>query len=577
MGYPHGVNLLSNTSVFALGVLLAPITWIFGPIATLNVAMTMSPILSALAMFMLLRRWVSWAPAAFFGGLLYGFSPFILTSLSNSWLTLGMGVVPPLVIICLDNLLLRQRGRPVVDGLLLGLLAVLQFFLSDEVLLITAIGVAIGVVLVGVCAAWRHPRALRLHLRYAMVGLASGVVTTVILLGYPAWYALAGPANLSGSIWGPHSIVSYSGNSWHNYLFPATIPPTASDLFHRFGGYQGPDLSPQFFGIGIVVVLIAGCIVWRRDRRLWLFGLLGLISVPLSIGLEDHRWTIWRLFVRLPLMENIEPYRFVLITYLTASIMLGLIVDHSYRSVNRQRRSPHAVEGGQRFRSVQGSPRWLGSAVGMTVAAIALVAPVAYLAQTVPMTTRSVELPTWFRTVAPHLGGRQVVLTFPDSDTLLSELTWQAVDGMSYSMVGLGGPGGATARAGREREGQAVISSVSSAYPNAPILTTGDIAEVRQALSGWGVTMVVLPDQPDLPVYERVPSVIATAALMTAATGHPPIQQADAWVWNQVNRGPAPSLPTGDRLSHCIEAGAPSGVSVVPFVAACVLVAPRTP
>ena len=65
----------------------------------------------------------------------------------------------------------------------------------------------------------------------------------------------------------------------------------------------------------------------------------------------------WRLFVRLPLMENIEPYRFVLITYLTASIMLGLIVDHSYRSVNRQRRSPHAVEGGQRFRSVQGSPR----------------------------------------------------------------------------------------------------------------------------------------------------------------------------------------------------------------------------
>ena len=92
---------------------------------TLNVAMTISPILSALAMFMLLRRWVSWAPAAFFGGLLYGFSPFILTSPPNSWLTLGMGVVPPLVIICLDNLLLRQRGRPVVDGLLLGLAQVL--------------------------------------------------------------------------------------------------------------------------------------------------------------------------------------------------------------------------------------------------------------------------------------------------------------------------------------------------------------------------------------------------------------------------------------------------------------------
>ena len=35
-------------------------------------------------MFVLLRRWVSWAPAAFFGGLVYGFSPFMVTELAST-------------------------------------------------------------------------------------------------------------------------------------------------------------------------------------------------------------------------------------------------------------------------------------------------------------------------------------------------------------------------------------------------------------------------------------------------------------------------------------------------------------
>ena len=93
--YPGGVNLLANTSVLAIGVVLAPITWLFGPIATLNVALTLAPAISALSMFVLLRRWVSWTPAAFIGGLFYGFSPFILVALSWAHLMLGMAAIPP--------------------------------------------------------------------------------------------------------------------------------------------------------------------------------------------------------------------------------------------------------------------------------------------------------------------------------------------------------------------------------------------------------------------------------------------------------------------------------------------------
>ena len=115
MHYPGGVNLLANTSVVAIGLLLAPVTWLFGPIATLNVALTLAPALSALSMYVLLRRWVAWAPAAFVGGLLYGFSPFILVTLTDAHLMLGMAVVPPLVVACLDELLFRQRRQAGTD------------------------------------------------------------------------------------------------------------------------------------------------------------------------------------------------------------------------------------------------------------------------------------------------------------------------------------------------------------------------------------------------------------------------------------------------------------------------------
>ena len=49
MFHPTGVNLLANTGEVGIGVVLAPVTWIFGPVATLNVALTLSPTLSALA------------------------------------------------------------------------------------------------------------------------------------------------------------------------------------------------------------------------------------------------------------------------------------------------------------------------------------------------------------------------------------------------------------------------------------------------------------------------------------------------------------------------------------------------
>jgi len=75
VNYPAGVNLAVNTSFPLLGLLATPIVLLAGPVAALNVLFVLSFCLSAFAMCMVLRRWVKWWPAAFVGGLVYGFSP----------------------------------------------------------------------------------------------------------------------------------------------------------------------------------------------------------------------------------------------------------------------------------------------------------------------------------------------------------------------------------------------------------------------------------------------------------------------------------------------------------------------
>lgn len=568
MNFPVGVNLLSNTSEVAIGVVLAPVTWLFGPVASLNVALTLAPVLSAISMFVLLQRWVSWNPAAFIGGLLYGFCPFILVSLDDAHLMLGMAFVPPLLIYCLDELLIRQRWRPVRTGILLALLTVVQFFIGTEVLVITLLLVVVGIAILVAYATLRRPAELRSHTRHALIGLAVWISAAAVVLIIPAWYALDGPAAFGKTIW-PGIIGGIDRNQRTQpnlFVFRKSSLDSAVAALHNytFGGYQGPALSSQYFGVPLVVILVAGVAIFRRDRRLWFFGGVGAISVLLSLGARTVVWLPWNSLQNLSLLENVAPYRFVLITYLCAAIMLALIVDHTYGFVSRRR--PSSIRAGG----------LLGAVAALVVAVIALIQPATYLALTVPMTTRSVDLPEWFKSVAPHLSSRQVLLVFPAPFTSFDNtMTWQAVDGMGYSMVGEGGPGGILIQAGNELPGATVIAQLSNPkFPAGP-LTTAQVSEVRRALHQWKVTTIVVPDQPGLPAYDQVKSVTAASALITAATGKLPVHQARAWVWRDLGGPYSSSIPSTPDLARCTQGLATRGTAAVQRATTCVLVSSR--
>ncbi len=558
MSHPGGVNLLANTSVLALGVVLAPVTWAFGPVSSLDVALTLAPALSALACFVLVRRWVAWAPAAFVAGLVYGFSPLVLVSLSDAHLMLGWAVVPPLVVACVDELLSGRR-RPAVVGVALGLLLVVQFFVGTEVLLLLGI-VAVPAALVLLGYGLAHRRVRSAVARRLAVGLGTAAATAGVLLAWPTWFALAGPAHTSGRVW-PTLELGTEGTTVRAFLWPTPVSAGFTLFTHRVGGYQGPTLSGQYVGLGMTAVAVFGLVAWRRDRRLLCFGALAVVSAVLSLGADRTLWLPWQVLAERPLLENIIPSRFVVVTYLALGVVLGIVVDHTRAAVRVRTRTA-------------GGPlrRWAPPVAGLAVAAVALGPVAAYLAPTVPMTTQPVRPPTWFTAVAPRLPAHRVLLVFPVPYQLIeSAMAWQAVVGFPYDMVGGGGPGGVIQRAGAEQAGADAIARASFSF-TAQVLRPGDVAATRRALTAWGVTGVVLPDEPGLAAYDRVTSVPYTAAFVTAVLGRAPARQAGSWVWTGVGAGmPVGPGPTPAALARCVAIGGTGVPAAVARVAACVL------
>ncbi len=537
--HPVGINLLSNTSVVAIGIVLAPVTWLFGPVASLNVALTLAPVLSALFTFVLIRRWVSWMPAAFVGGLFYGFSPFIIVNLTNAYLMSAMAVIPPLIVLCLDDLLFRQGRRPVLIGIALGLLVALQFFIGTEALIIMAIAVVLGTVVLVVAGASSGGIGFR-RLRRATVGLAAGSMTAAALLIYPTWFALAGPAHLSGPIW-PGPNLSHYGVVLKDLVVPTRDVSGYVTMAQRVGGYQGPWLSPDYLGIGAIVVVVVGLLLWRRDRRLWFFAGMTVVSLILALGARNDVDLPWQPVGRLPLLQNVIPGRFLIITYLCLAVMIALIIDHAYNA---------AVA---RTASTPGRSGWFGGLTGAVVALVALGPTAFYLSATVPITTQPIRLPTWFdKALRPHKP-RPVLLVFPVPYAgIQSAMTWQAVDRMDFDMVGGGGPEGIVSRDGIERAGEVLFGKATySQLYSATSYGPDSLTAMRRALRQWGVTSVVLPAQPDLPIYDRVTSVQFVVAVMTAVTGQAPLHHADAWVWTVANPAdPRPKL-TVAALARC--------------------------
>jgi hypothetical protein len=551
--HPTGINLLAQTSVTGLSFPLVPVTWIWGPVASLNVASTVTPALTAFTAFVVIRRWAPWTPAAFVGGLLYGFSPFVLSSLEFAHLMTAALMLLPLILAVLDEILIRQRHNPIWSGALLGLLVFGQFFLSSELLAIAAVVVVICVLALVGAALVTDPDRVRRRVPRAAGALGVGLGLGAALLAWPVWFALEGPAHLSGLVWPNVRVIGGFIPSG----FVTTGYPPPKNIFLAVGGYEGAPLaSSGYLGWSFLAVLVAGLAVFWRDRRLWFFGFTLAVCAACSLGARRGQWEPAWIFTRIPVIENVIVQRFMAFGFLAAAVMLAIILDRVHRV----------------------APEWrgaLGTLGALAVAVIALVPMAITFGGRLPFTMEEVTLPRWYSEVAPTLPPGQVLLSYPAPFSgLQSAMAWQAVNDMHYSQAEGGGPEGVAARAGSAGPGFNVLSTLSFGVGTpAPAGTPAQFAAVRHALAVWQVTTVVIAPEPSesSALQGREPDY--AAAFMTAALGRLPAIEHGAWVWNHVQLGRVQPLRVraGTLASCAATAKAHRGQSEANIeVAACV-------
>ncbi len=554
--HPQGINLLANTSFLAISLPLAPVTWLFGPVASLNVAATLAPVVGAMSARALLLRWTTWQPAAFAAGLFYGFSPFVMENLALQHVEFATLIIPPLLFLCLDELLIRQRGRSWPWGLALGGLCAVQFFVSSEVLVMCVLAGGIGTLILVVAGLVRSPAEVTSRIRHAAAGLAVAAGCGLVLLAYPAWYAVAGPRSLPHQVWPD---VQFFGATWRTLLLPAGPHDRGPNAILEMYGYFGSHPLPVgYLGLGLAATLVIGLAWFRRVGLLWFCA--AMLAVVESLSLGAAAWP-WRLFDQIPVLANIVPNRFAGVADLFAAVMLGVIVDRAYAS---------GLQWPARFPITW--PR-LATLAALALAALALV-PIA-AAYRLPFTTRPVDVPPWFATIGHDVAPSDVMLTYPfASSGLRAPMTWQATGSLRYSLNGGGSitpdpPAHPTPSQRSDARAAFDLVNLSDGFLPLPTGALAESARLRLALHDWGTTTIVIPSETTWPTALQGRSVPVAVAYVTAALGVGPVHQADAWVWAVRGAIGLPRVLSQGAFAGCTTSAA---VTADPgLAAACVL------
>ena len=506
LNVPGGVNLMWNTSLPLPAALMTPVTVRLGLPVTVTALYTLALALSAWFASVAFRRYVRSYPAALLGGLVYGFSPAMITqSSSHLHLTLG-AVLPPLMLLAVDELLHRQHRNPLLVGAGLGALAAAQVLIGEELLAFT--GIACAALLVALVLLF--PRQVPGRAGRALLGIGATAVVFAVLAGWPLAFQFLGPQRVAGAI----QETSRNGSDLYSFVVPTRImavtPAAALQVSGRFVGRVG-ELN-GYLGIPLVGLLVFTVVRWWRSGVVRVAFVTGLVMLVLSMGERLHVGgrildvpLPWAAMRSLPLVESAIPTRFMLIANLFFGLLLAIFVDQARR--------------------------WAigGRLLAMVLVGAALVA----LLPRVPLWAEPLAPPPFFTGAEVRripAGSVALVAPFPTARASRA-MAWQAMAGMRYRM-----PGGYFV--GPDADGRPKFGPVGTRLSGwmtkirlgwrKPTLGPGLRRALVADLVRWRVeTVVVGPMDP--------PATEATMVrFLTELLGRPPERVAGVWVWWRV-------------------------------------------
>jgi hypothetical protein len=432
MNLPTGVNAMWNTGLLAPGMALSPVTLLLGPQVSLNVLLTAGFAGSATSLYWVLRQWQVGRGGAMVGGLVYGFSPALAQSAIGHY-HMQFAVFPPLIIHLVARLL-TGRDKPVRTGAALGLVVALQVLTGEEVLFITVLAIAVGLLVVGASRARSVGRIVGGGAAAvpadALLGLASGAMTAagvfILIAGYPLWTQFAGPLAQHGTPF----LLDFYKNDLEGLVQPSRLMLVHTAASARFADQYAGGL-PEYLGyIGwpmLFVVPWIGAAYWRslKVRALAVtFLVLEVCALggTLLVGGHTSGWVKlpWYWVEGLPLASSAVVDRFSTLADGCAAAMLAIAIDAAWKSV-----PPDLTVRGRAL------------ARAAIVAGIA-VTVVPLLPAPLPTTTAAAVPAGWSRVLAdlrPPDGAGVLTIPVPTA-SFATPMRWQADTGVPTSLVG---------------------------------------------------------------------------------------------------------------------------------------------
>jgi hypothetical protein len=499
---PDGINMLVNATSLTLGFLLAPVTLTLGAPVSFALLTVGNLAATAFAFYLLLARTLGLhRAAAAVGGAFCGFAPALVSHSNSHWHMTSLWLVPAIIWSVVRLVRASEHGdhrRLLTSGLWLAGLVVVQLFLGEEVLYLTA--VTLGLVTIAYAAL--RPRWARRVLPGFAAGMAVAIGAAALVLAYPLLVQFAGAGSVPN---GPFPPEYYSADlaSW-----PAFSPLSIAGSEQAGSLTSGPAEYNTYLGWPLLLVA-AGCVIWLRRQPLVLAcAAAALVMAVLAAGPElvvnQERTGVampYRLLMRLPVIDGALPQRYAMALVPLLAVVLALALDRALALAGRAR----------------------------------LVVPSAIVVALLPLLPT--PLPTEDRAPVPEFitgghwrdcvepGGVLVPVPLP-TPREPEPMRWAAAANAEFALpegffIGPYGAGGRASVGTYPRPTSRLLAEVA-ATGAPPAEQLPDRAQVRRDLAYWGAGCVVLgPGQR----YER-----ALRDVLEDRLG-PGERVADAWIW----------------------------------------------
>jgi len=489
---PNAVNLMANTSALGLTVPMVPITMLFGPEVSFAVLLVLGLAGTAFGWYFVFRRHlVNSTLAAAVGGGFCGFAPGLISHANGHINWTAQFLVPFIVLATL-------RLRRARNGIVLGLLITYQAFINEEVLLYTALGLAVFLGTYARLTKARQP---------ILPGVLVAAAISFVLLAYPLYRQFLGGYTYHGL---PPSVASYRAD--------LASYPAFSRL--SFAGLSTSDklswnISEEntFFGWPLMILAAVVTIwLWKRPLVKTLAITAGAFFI-LSLGetlLVGRRNTgiplPWIALGKLPLLNHVITGRFALVLIPLVGALLALTIP-----------------------LVRGIPdvRFRRLAILGLVAALLPILPVPIPARGRPTVPEFISTGEWRKWVAP---GQSLVTIPVTSEEFPHAMEWQR-SSSDFKLAGgyfLGPDASGRARFGAQPRPTATVMKEVYKTGRVPIVTDSMRRQFKQDSAYWNAAAFVLPDS-------QVTSSIPLRWLMNALAGQPH-EVSDVTVWTPPSR-----------------------------------------